>query len=305
MWQRRAQDEENMYQLQTLLKKDNFGDHARFQLFGNFHGDVLSFDSARRQIWPDEQFYSDSFRNHRIQFAWALALSSNPLAPMFFRRVLSPDGILRAHDVYTGRLRLGYCNDTLVHALARGVGSTAWHDRETSRQWALVAADMLPFVQNYHELAPVIQWDGFRTPLFTSLFISLLPWPSTKAHDSNRTMSLVRRFHYVESGMKAWLQVLKDASIDLQKYGERETELFNSEFYERNFPMYSVSDGDEVYCNNYMRLDLVLIGFQYGQEVSDWKLWWLEHTDAYVGDFWGAIESSVESIDQRMPGAWN
>lgn len=104
--------------------------------------------------------------------------------------------------------------------------------------------------------------------------------------------------------MKAWFQVLKDAGIDLQKYGGRETELFQSEFYERSFPIYSVADGDEVYWDDFLRCDVVLIGFQCGQEVSDWKLWWSEHTDAYAGDFWGSIESSVDSIDQRIPGAW-
>ncbi|KAF7534522.1 hypothetical protein G7054_g6188 [Neopestalotiopsis clavispora] len=304
MWHRRAQDEADLHQLQTLLKKDNFGDHARFQLFSNFQGDILSFDSTRRQIWPDDQFYSDSFRNHRIQFIWLLALSANALAPTFFRHILSPGGILRVQDIYTGRLQLGYWDDTLLHALALGVGSAAWHDRETSRQWALVAADMLPFVRNYHELAPFIRWDRFRTPLFTSLFVSLLPWPSTKIQDRGYITSLTKRFHYMESGMKAWLQVLKDAGIDLRAYGERETELFHLEVYERSFPIYSVADGDEVYWDDFLRCDVVLIGFQYGQEVDDWRLWWSEHTDAYAGDFWGRIESSIESIYQRVPGAW-
>ncbi|KAF2995137.1 hypothetical protein E8E14_002489 [Neopestalotiopsis sp. 37M] len=305
MWHRRAQDEETLHQLQTLLKKDCLKLHVRFQLFCNFDGDAASFNLTRRQIWPDDQFYSDSFRNHRIQFAWFLALSSTTLAPTFFRYALSPNGILRAQDIYTGRLHLGYCDDTLLHAFALGIGSAAWLDRETSKQWALVASEMLPHVRNYHELGPAVRWDKLRTPLFASLSISLLPWPSSEARNRSGTMSLSRRLHHMEIGMKAWLQVLKDGGVDLQKYGQRETELFNMELYGRNFPLYNVdSDGDEVCWDNYLRLDLVLIGFQYGKEVDDWKLWWTEHTDAYAGDFWKSIESSAQSFEQRVPGAW-
>ncbi|ETS76744.1 hypothetical protein PFICI_12131 [Pestalotiopsis fici W106-1] len=300
-WQRRVLDEERLHELQTLVKRDNFGVHVRFQLLGNFDGNLLAFDSIRRQIWSDDHFYSDSFRNHRIQFAWFLAISANAMAPTFFRHALSPHGILRARDMYTGRLHLGYWDDTLLHALALGVGSAALHGQETSKKWALVASEVLPLVDNYHELAPVAAGDKFRTPLFASLFISLIPWPTPKAQNRSRNVSLSKRLQHMETGIKAWLQVLKDAGVNLQEYGERERELFNLESYERGFQMYS---GEEVSWCDYLRRDLVLIGFQHGQEVNDWKLWWSEHTDVYAGDFWNLIESSVGSSDQRVPGAW-
>ena len=69
--------------------------------------------------------------------------------------------------------------------------------------------------------------------------------------------------------MKAWLRVLKDAGVNLQKYGEREAELFNSEIHERNFPSYSVSHGGEICWNDYLRLDLVLVVYRVQMTLSD------------------------------------
>ncbi|KAK6209418.1 hypothetical protein LQW54_006271 [Pestalotiopsis sp. IQ-011] len=95
----------------------------------------------------------------------------------------------------------------------------------------------------------------------------------------------------MDIGIKAWLRVLKNAGVDLLKYG-----------YGRHHSLYRVSGGDdiEICWDNYQRLDLELIGFQYGPDVDDWALWWLEPTDVFAGDFWDMAEPS----DQRVPGAW-
>lgn len=106
----------------------------------------------------------------------------------------------------------------------------------------------------------------------------------------------------MDIGIKAWLRVLKSAGVDLHKYGEREAEIFNLQGYGRHHSLYRVSGGGdiEICWDNYQRLDLELIGFQYGPDVDDWALWWLEPTDVFAGDFWEMAEPG----DQRVPGAW-
>lgn len=303
--QRRAPDEEALHELRNLLRSDDFGDHIRFQLFSNFHGDVDSFNFHRRQIWSDDEFYHESFYKQRTQFAWLLALSTNRMAPIFIPHVLAPQGILRAQEICDSRLNLGYCDDTLLHGLAIGVGSAGWHDQETSTKWALIALDIIPLVHEYHELAPASRWDHFETPFVASLISSMLPWRARKARNQRFpkcTISLWRHFRNMDIGIKAWLTVLKSSGVDLHKYGEREAEIFHLQGYGRHHSLTRVSGGDddEICWDNYQRLDLELIGFQYGRDVDDWALWWLEPTDVFAGDFWKMVEPG----DQRVPGAW-
>jgi hypothetical protein len=328
-------DEENLRQFEIFLKRDEVPDELRAPQFKKFTGDGASFNRFRKQIWTDEEYYCNSFLITRNEIAWNLAAYSDryPSTYRFFRNVLSHTGSLRREDIHTGCLLSKDFDDPdiLLHGLALAISAIprrVLRDRnnkqslaylkDTSRNskpyieramlddWALVASEIVPLWTNLHELVPGIYDFGGRSAFYWSFYICFdkLHFSSTEITFRNRTRSI--RFLLIEPSFKLWLNILRNAGVDLKEYGEKEAELFiGQEFSERPFLMEDVTYGDRlsrIHGGDARGEDLEfnLIGFQYGAEVDDWKLWWSEPSDVFAGDFWNLVESPY----QPVPGAW-
>ncbi|KAF2967483.1 hypothetical protein GQX73_g6095 [Xylaria multiplex] len=88
---------------------------------------------------------------------------------------------------------------------------------------------------------------------------------------------------------------LLQAGFDLQQYGIREKQQLQSEDPQDFYVFEGYAD------DNFQRYkEIRLIAFTYGSEVEDWKLWWSEPTDEFVGDFWRQIDPEPLHI----PGSW-
>jgi hypothetical protein len=97
--------------------------------------------------------------------------------------------------------------------------------------------------------------------------------------------------------LNLWFEILTEAGIDLDLYGELETRSLRSGAHEvilhfdgRNGP----------YWNPKRLGSSKLIGIEYGTKPQDWKLWWTEPTDVLVGEFWHRIEQETP----LLPGSW-
>jgi hypothetical protein len=84
-----------------------------------------------------------------------------------------------------------------------------------------------------------------------------------------------REISVAEAALQTWLEVLHECGVPLAWYGEKEAKKVSR---------------DNPHINS----------IEYGPEVRDWKIWWSEPTDRFVGDFWRLVEPKPSV----MPGSW-
>lgn len=104
------------------------------------------------------------------------------------------------------------------------------------------------------------------------------------------------KLHVVSEVLSVILLALKDAGRELLEYGSKEKQLQHRGLVDTDFSVLRVRRGLSQWDTSTIRL----IGFDYGPEPEDWRLWWSEPTDEFAGEFWHMIENPWE----RIPGAW-
>ncbi|KAI1374189.1 hypothetical protein F4677DRAFT_172830 [Hypoxylon crocopeplum] len=97
--------------------------------------------------------------------------------------------------------------------------------------------------------------------------------------------------------LKAWLEALKQAGVDLNAYGRREHKILTEDGSRGPGQLGNIRYYPIIYLNGNKSY---LIGFKYGPEPEDWKVYWDEPTDRFAGEFW----KSIESPPLRIPGSW-
>jgi hypothetical protein len=101
-----------------------------------------------------------------------------------------------------------------------------------------------------------------------------------------------------EEALKAWLRALKEASVDLQQYGQAE------------FALHQALVKDSEYCD-YWTKDVT---FTYGPEVRDWYFRVLWPINKFAAQFWKMVEKETHKSnhekaqdntdDMDIPGSW-
>lgn len=91
-----------------------------------------------------------------------------------------------------------------------------------------------------------------------------------------------------------WLRAVRKAGVDLNTYGKREHQLLVDSNVSQQRRM-SLN-----FANNYSVSVFRIVGFTYGPNPEDWKVFWNEPTDQFAGQFWGLIENPPLHI----PGSW-
>jgi hypothetical protein len=87
---------------------------------------------------------------------------------------------------------------------------------------------------------------------------------------------------------------LKDAGVDLEDFGRREKEAWNSDDVEREWTRTSWAHDWDGRC-------WTLIGFSYGPYPEDWSVWIYDWNNSST-DFWNLVERPVESMPGTGPG---
>ncbi|KAF4626124.1 hypothetical protein G7Y89_g12034 [Cudoniella acicularis] len=110
--------------------------------------------------------------------------------------------------------------------------------------------------------------------------------------------SLHEVVRYPDRGVQAlhaWLETLQTSGVDLEEYGKIEIQV-QKESSAKDIPLFSGLSyaWQEV---GHLRL----IAMDIGLNPRDWKFWFSDPTDQFVGEFWDMIEHPERS----MPGAWD
>jgi hypothetical protein len=92
------------------------------------------------------------------------------------------------------------------------------------------------------------------------------------------------------TALRSWLTDLKDAGVELDRFGQKEVTIWKSENIRRE--VLSVSENGVRWRR--------LINIFYGAHPSDWNIWLSEFSDSYAGEFWDLFEQEIEV----MPGSW-
>ncbi|KAL2869484.1 uncharacterized protein BJX67DRAFT_379037 [Aspergillus lucknowensis] len=103
--------------------------------------------------------------------------------------------------------------------------------------------------------------------------------------------------------LRTWASELKAAGTDLEAYGARERALHKSGAVRLNFVVqfnYDLSKRPRHAPETDNWAWFHLVGFEYGPEPEDWKLWITNPFDEFAGEFWAMVERKEEI----MPGTW-
>lgn len=122
--------------------------------------------------------------------------------------------------------------------------------------------------------------------------------------DSDKVINIwFANFHefvkYPRRGVQAlyaWLETLQTSGVDLEEYGKTEN-LVQKESSMRGIPLFSHSSYYDRDIVSFLRL----IALEVGPNPQDWKFWFSDPTDQFVGEFW----DMVEHPERSMPGAWD
>ncbi|PMD22508.1 hypothetical protein NA56DRAFT_598150 [Hyaloscypha hepaticicola] len=259
---------------QYLEFHDPFEDLATCSMLYNFQGDAHTFSWILQA--SNSTFQTQSPEECVIFLLDICWFGMQPILSDMVRTILKGKKIDKhlcgIHDKH---------QRTLLHVVAGNLGSMAWR-RGSRRSEDLLSliTDLLKGGSDLHALT-----DECRTPMFQLWYKFCFSFRQSQERCSTDT--------FLDAiPMKLWLKVLREAGVNLFKYGKEEKSLLqcgdtNSEFYYR-------------YWHNSMRPCLRLINFTYGPDPEDWKFWIEPVMRDYFMDFWQMIDHA----GRAMPGAW-
>lgn len=291
-------------------------DHALgFGLLSGYRGSFEEFLSLRRSVWPDAQFYHPDFSRQRMLLAVGIAGDFNNAwvaAPMC-RSVLRLDNDTAQNNMHFHiHTDTGY---TFFHGLAMKIGQT--HGTKSAEEWHTLIRDILRHLADAKFLSqPSIVKYASEGVSVTNTPLEFLIQESLKArlgsydqHATIRSTDSTAVLTGCERSIFAWLADLHEGGIDLQIYGENETEHFRHPALSRVEPYLSNGRTYHYFKRSYGTertyvYSVRLINFHYGRIPTDWKFWWSEPSDEFSGDFWSLVELSNQETAMSVPGAW-
>ncbi|GAW21189.1 hypothetical protein ANO14919_107070 [Xylariales sp. No.14919] len=282
----------------TFLEDDRLQDDTRIHVLAGYHeGSPEDFSRLRCRIWPDYEYYSNEFRNHRLDLAKCIAAIEGSGA-MNFRLALSKSGHLNRNDVdfdYPKSNAPG-----ILHVVAHAIAYAHWADSHAAQDWCIAASEVLKMVERYEILSSIRRMyytHSHGSPLlqlFTTSF-----YATDSAFTIPRKFKTRARLNSCDKALRVWLQLVQQAGFDLNRYGIQEKQQLVSE-NRGGFQWYHVFRDPTFDRSDNGTMEIKLITITYGSEVDDWKLWWSEPTDELVGDFWRDIDPEPLHI----PGSW-
>lgn len=291
--------DESIRQMMIFLRHDGLDDSIRAWILGSFSGDVDAFDRIRRQIWSDDEFFSEAFREMRFHLAWEVATSSaeNTSMPAILCHILSPSGIIQQEHIYPESP-----DYPVMDMLAYVFGASVWQEPGALDCLAIVVGEILTLLREKWYQSISNSAGDYSTksssPLLKLLRPSFYALCSDACANQRRKRTLQSRLSHCEKALNFWLEALKSAGFNLLEYGKWETENSENGSLNEKFRVHVDSWNDD-HENGIMTIQLLWL--QYGQELSDWKLVWSEPTDELAGDFWRLLEPAYLV---SLPGAW-
>jgi hypothetical protein len=256
-------------------KPRDTGDLGYF-LFGSSSLTDLVLDEIH-QAPPEHRFRSINWWTADPKILYNILQADGHINPTMIRQQLSkqPGGSLNTlAEMYF--FNVPGCPDTMGGLLSK---------RADFQDWRMLVCWLLRGMESEElSISKSIGWAQLLTPLFAGLEGSVNFWKVSPRLIKQGTYRLQR-------SLALWLEDLKAAGIDLQKYGQQETRLLREE-----------SGGNFAKWNDIgeRRGRPRLASFRYGPEPEDWELVWEEvFVEDFVGDFFSFAE-----LPPLIPGAW-
>ncbi|OIW26931.1 hypothetical protein CONLIGDRAFT_492708 [Coniochaeta ligniaria NRRL 30616] len=291
----RDNTEEAMHHCTRFLQNDEVEDRVRFMALNGLSLPLQAFTDLRRSIWSDEDFNADWNRPQRLEFITFIIiygygirnLTVDVVGPVLFNdpEILSTEG----EDLL----------ETLIWGIVKCVVKSGNPESEMYDDEGLLEAYLtltkgilLRCSECYEGQFMRRIPDCLRETLLTPLW-------SIDISYSARHLKFSSRLARAELAWHTWLRTLEDAGIDLELYGETEQDWLEShgDEFGVSLPFYTFRERTYNYGST---LKARLIGIQHGPRAQDWRLFWTEPTDAFVGEFWRGVEREVP----LMPGSW-
>ncbi|KAK1486041.1 hypothetical protein CCUS01_15238 [Colletotrichum cuscutae] len=199
-------------------------------------------------------------------------------------------------DVLMSSRSTGYCSifHTLACGLVRQTAKSYEIDREpmSQIQWCGLLRTCLQLdpAGLYHlEEFKFYRYTPARIQTPFSFLLELAPHFIFGFISGGRWPSFFQR---IQRGTSAWLDVLTLNGTDLLDYGRKERRLHDEG------PIFR-----QAYHVNFdMSLRVRLLGITYGKSKDDWRFWWVDEYEHYVGDFWEMVHQV--DLDVKVPGSW-
>ncbi len=294
--------DDTAHHLTQFLRADLLDDMTRFLVLSHSGVSLATFIDIRRSIWPDDEFYAKRFHSHRSQFVEQVLSfgASLPSLPEVVQFILSNGNELRKRF---SELEGSFADDRrLLQNVSRNIASIL------TRIGDFPAGSAMPLrarlLESYQKLVPDIL-------LSTQLFyddrgVRRIPRclcdtlvEQLRAMNNCRHLQLSKQIDLAQRAMQFWLEALEAGGVDLELYGELEQPLLDSYRKEQMTRPLTGTSLDRWYEND-IRIKAELIGLQYGPKPRDWKFFWREPTDVFVGEFWRDIEREIP----LLPGSW-
>lgn len=297
MYDRQVRDdtEESALQLRRFAEAEQLDDSQRFNILTHSGASLATFTDVRRSIWPDEEFYAESFHGRRLQFA-ALVIShgaSLPSLPNVVRSILFDNGRSPASDPEVGaEVRLmGMIAGSIVTTL-RTLGNwpAASEVLLRARLWDSyrnLVVEIVSTTDKFYEDHSVR-----RIPRCLCNTIVEIP----RNLNDYVYLGNTKQMDLAQRALQVWLELLQEAGVKLSLYGELEKPLLD--FYRTTTARRSRESSRRAASER--RIKAALIGIQYGPKPHDWMFWWREPTDSFVGEFWKLLEHETP----LLPGSW-
>lgn len=314
-WQRHSQRirirAEIVTECQNVMRRLE-DDRLKIEVLSGFPGSFDEFCTIRKSAWPDSSFYRSDFTARRMSFAVLMACHRRNVrvVPATLRSVLGLDNGSARNNLDLGVREIW--GETILHGLAMKVGRA--NERGNAGEWHTLTRDIVANavdtgIQHQYGLSlssAMGSWS--RTPLLTLISESLTaqgPHHSPLSQASTRPTQSAAIISACEKTIFAWLADLYEGGVDLLKYGMNETDYIRNvgrtlEEVKYNYLPCLVSHNRRLPVFFQLRL----IGFQYGKLPSDWKFWWTEPSDQFVGDFWFLVESGNEQAVVSVQRSW-
>lgn len=298
----------------TALLEHDLNDAVRMSCLVACRNDLDSFTDLVGRLWPNNEFYTADFERTRLGIAAYIAMYSvtrfdemwRSHSPAVFQHLCGSSSLTQAGIITTMRV---------LSCITWALGVIVWCDSDVANKWYGAIRDtalrldrslMMPKRQLLG--LGMIQSDTHHLPTstpFTDMFLaSMVTAPSWNSRPKWTRQHRIRpRLASCERAVQMWLNIIRECGIDLLEYGRQENKRLKDE--EKGYEFTIWRDTWDETSRNWEdlengRFEVRLIGFEYGSEPGDWKLWWSEPTDALVGDFWREVEPEPLWI----PGSW-
>lgn len=291
--QSEPETEERLFQLTRFLQHDGLSEATRLCILSFASLSPWSFANIRRSIWPDDEFYAEANRYSRMQLAIDMIYhdfyQDLHSTSQVVRLNLSRNGLLSFEDVVDASfLGRSLCWSLLSILATRMAQCKLNMDIVRLSTFKALVTDILPFAKHSHEIDALQNRGCSSLNMKLKSLLAFIGGASFPSRPSSAT-------RLAEVALETWLEILEAAAVDLERYGEVEVPALTAELRQQEL---STQGGHKSLGSSATMPRLCCM--QHGPRPADWRLWWTEPTDEFVGDFWRAIEFEVP----RLPGSW-